>query len=186
MRWLVLCAALCAASASAQTPRPDPLTLAASLGPTKSGSVHAGVSVTGQQQRLVGTVRLSSSGLGRVVADGFLGLAEDSATEWSAVVGYAVPVAGRWQLVGATGLSAVRVHRYESGGCFDAFLFCIPGDAIRETQPARLGWPVEVGVSGPVSGAFGMGARAFVTVNGEQTYGGGAVELRLSPVRPRP
>ncbi len=179
---LVLC--LAAPCARAQTaPRPEPLTLAASLGPTDGGGVHAAASVTGQHGRVIGTARWSSSPIGQTVSDGLFGSARDRATEWSAVVGGALPVSVRWHLTGATGVSAVRIHRYEAGPLVCGF-FCISGDAIRQTLPVRLGLPVEVGVSGPVSGAFGMGVRAFVTVNPEETYGGAALELRLSPIRP--
>lgn len=183
MRALLLALVGLTVSTAAQ-PRPAPLTLAASLGPTEGGGAHVAGSITGQRGHLVGTARLSSNGIGQTVSDGLFGSVQDRATEWSAMVGYALPVAGRWQVTGATGVSAVRVLRYQAGPCADAFIFCVPGDARREALPVRLGLPLEVGVAGPVSGAFGMGVRAFVTVNPEETYGGAALELRLSPVRP--
>ncbi len=132
--------------------------------------------------RTLATARLSSNALDREVATGLFEISRDRTLEGAVLVGYALPV-GRWHATGQAGVAALRTHRHEAGPCIDAFIFCIPTDGGRQVSPVAVGLPVEVGVHGPVAGAFGIGLRAFTTVNAEETYGGVSLDLRLNPAR---
>lgn len=188
LRWLPRLASLSllvAATAQAQ-PVADhaPLSLSLSLGPSAGGGAHVSGSAIVQRGRVLAAAQVSVNELSRVVATGLFGSARDHATDLSALVGYAYPVVGRWQATGLIGVSAVQTTRRESR-CVSSFLGCVPVRGETSRSPVRMGLPVEVGVHGPVAGAFGMGVRAFVNANPEETYGGVSVDFRLSPARGR-
>lgn len=185
MLCLVCASLLVGAAVQAQpaSPERDPLTLGLSLGPSVGGGGHIGASVSTQRGRIIGAVRLSANELERRVATSLFGSARDSAGELALLVGYAHPVAGRWQATVSAGVSAVRTYRHQAGPCLDAYIFCIPTDGGREVSPVIAGLPLEVGVRGPVAGAFGVGVRAFTNVNSDEVYGGLSVSFLLNPVR---
>lgn len=181
----LICISLLAGTVvQAQTPSPDraPLSFGLALGPNGGGKGHISASVTVQRSRLVGQTRLSGNDLDRVVATSIFGSARDSATELALLGGYAQPVAGRWQVTGLIGVSAVRTFRHESR-CADTFLGCVPVNGGREVSAVLIGLPVEIGFHGPLVGVLGIGVRVFTTVNSDESYGGASVDLRFNPAR---
>ncbi len=181
----LVCASLLVAMAvQAQSPERDPLTLRLALGPNfGGGGGHVSASASVQHGRLIGTARLSGHELGREVVTGFLEVSRDLAVELAFLIGYALPVGGRWQATGSVGVSALRMRRHQAGPCLDAFILCIPTDAGTQVSPVLAGLPLEIGVHGPVVGAFGMGIRAFVNVNADESYSGLSVSFLLNPAR---
>lgn len=181
----LLCTLLLAVTAAqAQTPSAErsPLTFGLALGPNLGGGGHLSASVTAQHGQFAGQAKFSGIDLNRTVATSIVGTARDSATEFALLGGYAQPIVERWQITGLIGMSALRVSRRASE-CVTSPLGCVPVEGDREVSPVLIGLPVEVGINGPVVGAFGVGVRAFATLNVEESYGGFSLDLRFNPAR---
>lgn len=176
---------LTVATAPAQTSR-SALSLGLALGPNLTnpgGAFDALVNVQPSRGRFVGSARLSAVDLDRVTSTGLFSSARDHTLVLSLLAGYAHPVAGHWQVVGSAGVSALRVTRHVRGICLPTSLFCIPTDGGTETSLVLAGLPLEVSVEGPVFGAFGVGARAFVNLNTAEPYSGLSLSLLFNPKR---
>ncbi len=93
------------------------------------------------------------------------------------LVGYAVPVAGTVEVSAAAGVARAWGSRAYPNDCRD---FCL-STGRSEPFGARVGVPLEVGVSVGLSRGARLGVVGYADVNGEGTFGGvlGTVSARL-------
>ena len=180
---LALTLLLVASTAKAQPTERAPLSLGVGFGPSVGGGVHYSWLVALQSGRGVAVGRASVTDYGRRISSGLFSSTRDYTRDLSALVGASQPIAGRWQATGLVGVSMNQATLHEPGACIPTLLGCIPGDGTSERQRLRVGLPLEVGINGPVVGAFGIGVRAFANVNASQSYGGASLDLRFNPAR---
>lgn len=92
------------------------------------------------------------------------------------LVGYDIPLGGRWRASGSAGVAAVWGTRAARSGCFG---FCFGGSGRREAFPPRLGVPLELDVSARVSGGLRLGLLGYANVNAEEVFGGGLLTASI-------